>query len=109
VEDAPNTLFGQVIALNDQGYNSAQIVKELRSRHPEVHVTVDRVRGIIRRSTSRSLDSRRLAEIHEMLIELLAVMREHVKIDRDRLAAKMKTIERRDLPRKLGAALTKSS
>lgn len=104
MEKPNSSIAGQIISLYDQGYAAALIVKELS----HLHVTIDRVRRTIRASTNSSMDSRRLFEVWEANIEMLALLRELVATKRQASAAsRMRNIEKRDLPAKLGNALTR--
>lgn len=71
-----------------------------------------RVKATLKRVEDRSADSRRLFELWESQLEILAGMREILNILRtnpERLAARMRTIEQRGLPAKLGAALDRAT
>ena len=103
--DNPISIAGQILSLRDRGYSAAEIVAELRSRPGLGKLSLDRVRSTIRQAESRSLDSRRLFEIHELAIEAVAILREIRGMDPAKVAARMRTIEKRDLPMKLGAAI----
>ena len=98
IEDTPISDAGRVAQLRDRGYSTKQIGLELNMRPP-------RVNAILRKLATKSLDSRRIFEIHEMLIEVLTLLRAEASAARSKEAARMRrTLERRDLPRKLGAA-----
>lgn len=67
-------------------------------------LTLKRVKFTIRQSTNRAVDSRRLFEIQEALIEVLGILREIRGIDPAKLASRMRNVER-EMPRKIGAAM----
>ena len=96
-----NSVAGRIIELRDRRFSTKQIALELR-------IPIRRVLDTLARAKSRTLDSRRIAEIHEMLIELLAGQRELLSVQRQKnVAARMRGIEKRDLPHKFGAAIAK--
>ena len=103
--DNPVSIAGQILSLRDRGYSVAEIVAELKSRPGLGKLSPDRVRSTIRQAESRSLDSRRLFEVYEAVLESLAILREIRGMDPAKVSARMHTIEKRDLPMKLGAAI----
>lgn len=97
----PVSVSGQILTLYDAGYDQNEIHLELKSRPGMGRISKERIRSVIRQAQSRSADSRRIFEIHEMLIECLSILREL----KGRGARSPRTIETKDLPAKLGAAL----
>jgi hypothetical protein len=98
MEPQPVSIAGQILSLYDRGFSQGEIAKELR-------LPIGRVRATIKQAQSRSLDSRRLFEVSEMLIEALALLRELVSEHRQREAAKRWRTIQRDLPQMLGRAI----
>ena len=96
--DAPISVAGQVLSLKERGWTAAQIALELK-------IPPGRVKATLRQANNRSLDSQRLFECREMLIELLGLMRDMRSEQQQRRAQpRMRRVER-DLPMKLGAAI----
>lgn len=89
---------GQVIALAERGYTRKEIALELRIPKP-------RVEDILRRAANKGGDSRRIFEIWEMQVEMLAILREMQTTDQaKRVGQRMRSIEQR-LPHLLGRAV----
>jgi hypothetical protein len=96
--DNPISIAGQILSLRDRGWAAKEIALELK-------IPAARVNATIRQASSRSMDSRRLFEVQEMCLEILAILREIRGMDPSKVSARMRTIEKRDLPMKLGAAI----
>ena len=97
--DNPVSIAGQILSLRDRGWAAKEIALELK-------IPAARVNATIRQANSRSMDSRRLFEVHEMLLECLGLLREFATERRQRVAqSRMRAIEKRDLPMKLGSAI----
>ena len=96
--DNPISIAGQILSLRDRGWTAEQIALELK-------IPRGRVNSTLRQASSRSMDSRRLFEVQEMCLEILAILREIRGMDPSKVSARMRTIEKRDLPMKLGAAI----
>ena len=96
------SLAGRIIELKDRGWKIKEIGKELG-------VPYARVKETLAQARSRSMDSRRIAECHELLLEMIVSMREVVRLlsdmSREQLERRMRKVEQRDLSRKLGQAV----
>ena len=96
--DAPISIAGQILSLRDRGWAAKEIALELK-------IPAARVNATIRQASSRSMDSQRLFECREILIELLGLVRDMRSEQQQRRAQpRMRRVER-DLPMKLGAAI----
>lgn len=100
--DDPTSIAGKVILLRDKGYSQGEIVLELA-------LPIGRVKGILAKANSRSLDSRRIFEIFECCLEMLSILREIRGLKPGAVAGRMRGIEQRDMPKKLGAAIERLS
>ena len=70
------------------------------------NLSMARVRYVLRKAETRSMDSRRLWEVHEMMVELLAIGRELLREkQRQSVASRVRQIEREGLAMKIGAAI----
>ena len=99
------SIAGQILALYDVGYSAAQIVAELKSRGTS-GVSLGRVQATIRQSQSRSLDSRRIFEIHEMNLQILGIVKELLAERKLKNArAHARTLEKGGLAKIVGAAI----
>ena len=96
------TIAGRVVMLKDRGYTPKQIALEEK-------IAVGRVTEILRRAKSNTHTARQITEIHEMTMEILAILRDLKKIDPVRIAASMRRLETRDLARKVGESVTNRS
>jgi hypothetical protein len=100
--EQPTTITGQLMALHHAGYSTEQIWRELKSRPGNSNLRFQRVAEMLAYHVGQSGDSRRLFEIHEMLVELLAIGRELVAYRRQHIPQRMRGIEKRDLSAKKG-------
>ena len=92
-----NTLSSQVLELHEQGYAQSEIYLEMRSR-PGCKVSEKYIAGVIQRHTGKSADSRRLADLYDMNVEILAAVRELLsEHKRLKLASRMRSIERQGI------------
>jgi hypothetical protein len=100
------TISGQIIELNDLGYTAKEVYLEMKQRPGCGKLTQARVNAVLRQTSSRTEASRQVFEIREMMIEALAILRE-MRTDRQQreVAQRVRALERKDLPRKLGAAI----
>jgi orotate phosphoribosyltransferase-like protein len=97
--DAPLSIEGQILALRDRGFAPKEIATELRVKR-------DRVQAVLRKAQSRTLDSRRIAEIYELALENNAMLKELLTAHRYKLADKRLRVIERSLPGKVGDRLT---
>ncbi len=95
VDHQPNSVAGQILELHDKGYSAKEIWLELKQRPGLHNLSRDRVATVLRKVKSRSLDSQRIAEVLEVCLETLALVRELVAERRQKNAAgRIRTIER---------------
>lgn len=99
MEFASKTIAGRVLQLKDAGWTPSQIALELKVSRP-------RVMEVLRKAGSRSLDSRKIAEIHECAIEILAILRVLIS-EPDKVASRMRTLEKGELARRVGEAISR--
>lgn len=96
--DQPVSISGQVISLYERGFTPKEIALELR-------ISRGRVNGILRKAQSRTLDSQRIFEIHEMCLEMVGLLRELAAEKQQRAALRRARTVEKELPHRLGAAL----
>ena len=100
--DEPTSVAGQVLSFYERGWSKKEICLELK-------LTKGRVDGIIRKASSRSLDSQRIFACQELLLEAVAILREIRGLKPEVIAKRMAGIEKRDLPRMVGAGIDRLS
>ena len=99
MEFASKTLAGRVLQLKDAGWTPSQIALELK-------ITRARVMEVLRKAGSRSLDSRQLTEVHEMVMECLGILRV-LMAEPEKVLAKMRKLEKGELARRVGEAISR--
>ena len=94
----PTTTTGQILSLHEQGYSAKEILLEMRQRPGQGKLSQRRVSAVLQRETSRSADSRRIYELYEMCVEILAATRQllNAQMKKD-LAQRMREIERQKI------------
>lgn len=97
------SISGRILSLSDRGYTVKEIALELRSSG--VQCSEDRVRATLRKANSQTSDSRRLLEVWEMCLRIQAHLEELRLVPKEKIEARMRVIETRDLPHRVGVAL----
>jgi len=100
--DQPTSIAGQMLLFRDRGWKAKEIALELG-------LSVNRVQAIMRQAESRSADSRRIFEIQELVLDILAVVREIRAGLQVKHPVSRRAIELRDLPRRVGRAIDKAT
>jgi hypothetical protein len=93
------TIAGRVLQLKDSGWSPSQIALELK-------ISPGRVKEVLRRAGSRSLDSRKLAEVHECVLEILGILRV-LMVEPEKVIARMRKLEKGELARRVGDAISR--
>jgi hypothetical protein len=100
------SISGQIIELYDQGYTPQEIHLELKQRPGLNHLTKSRVDSVLRQLHKRSLDSRRIFEVYEMCLEILALCREMARYaERRRTDRHVRALDKYGIAGKIGSAL----
>lgn len=97
------TVAGQILSLDQLGYTTDEIIKQLGSKG--IKVGKARVRATIRRAHSKAEDSRRIFEIWEMCLRIEAHLEELRLVPREKVEARMRAIESKELPARVGDRL----
>jgi hypothetical protein len=94
----PTSITGQILSLHEQGYSAKEILLEMKQRPGQGKLSQSRVNTVLQRETSRSADSRRIYEVYEMCLEILAATRQllNAQMKKD-LAQRMREIERKKI------------
>lgn len=87
---------GQVMALHEAGYSAREVWLELKAQPNNGKLSLARVRDVLARNTGRGADSRRLFEVHELLLEVVSLLRE-MRTERQRVEAakRMRGVEQK--------------
>ena len=89
---------GQILSLHEQGYSAKEILLEMKQRPGQGKLSQSRVNTVLQRESGRSADSRRIFELYETSLEILAICRELLsESKRRKLAQQMREIERQKI------------
>ncbi len=93
--ERPASIASRILALHDTGYSAKEILLQLKGESGLGKLTQSRVNAVLRQSGKRSADSRYIFEIREMLIEVLAMVREIAsRKERKQIEQRMRSLER---------------
>ena len=97
MENSPTTT-GQILSLHEQGYSAKEILLEMRQRPGQGKLSQSRVNTVLQRESGRSADSRRIFELYETSLEILAICRQLLsESEKRKLAQRMREIERQKI------------